>query len=257
MASETTLSVLDGLIKPSDAKLGCENPKTDTFKEDATYYSASSLDDLKSVKKECFNLRKMYMVTLPISIVSVITILYPSLYFPLLYDFNEHLPIDRLLHSPINNLTFCHTQYDILDRLRLSLCGVQDITVDIREFIYEKPTVKGIQFSKDEWLNFMTHVALIDYITRNGQISVSSHPNNNQLLDIKENNLTSCHTQYRVLDRLKITVCGDHKEVKVDIREFANEKPTIIGVQLSFFEWQDFMTYIGLVDFTVRNGSKI
>ena len=258
MTTETTLSALDGLIKPSDAKLISENPKTVTFQEDVTYYSPSSTDMLKPVKHWFLNSRNKYMATIPLLFVLVITILYPGLYFPLLYDLNGNVPIDRLLHhSTINNFTFCHTQYEIKDRLRISLCGVQEITVDLREFINEKPTLKGIQFSKDEWLNFMTHVALIDNVTRNGPMSVPSHPNNEQILNIKENNLTSCHTQFRVLDRLRATVCGDHKEVKVDLREFTDEKPTIIGVQLSFFEWQDFMTYIGLVDFTVRNGSKI
>ena len=203
------------------------------------------------------------MVALPLSIALIITVLYPGLYFPLLDHVNQNHPIDKLLHhSLMDNLTLCHTQYTILNRLRLSVCGIQDVTVDIRECVNETSTIKGIQLSKDEWLSFMTHVALVDYITRHGPMPVSSQyadhsSNNNQLIDIKEKNRTSCHTQYKVLDRLKITVCGENKEVLVDLREFDNAKPTIIGVQLSFFEWQDFMTYISLVDLTVQNGSKI
>lgn len=71
------------------------------------------------------------------------------------------------------------------------------------------------------------------------------------------NSNSSCHTQYNVLNRVKVNVCWVYKGVVVDIREFIGETPTIKGIQLSHLEWEDFMTYVGLIDYIVRNGPSI
>ena len=54
-----------------------------------------------------------------------------------------------------------------------------------------------------------------------------------------------------------VGVCWIYDGVAVDIREFVNEQPSIKGIQLSHLEWKDFMTYIGLIDYIVRNGPTI
>ena len=76
-----------------------------------------------------------------------------------------------------------------------------------------------------------------------------------QSLDTNRN--ASCHTQYNILERVRVSVCWVYNGVTVDIREFVNKKPSIKGIQLSNLEWEYFMTYIGLIDYIVRNGPSI
>ena len=52
MANETTSSVLDGLIKPSDPKLTCEKSETVTFQGDQIHTSVLSFDKT--------NIKQMY-----------------------------------------------------------------------------------------------------------------------------------------------------------------------------------------------------
>ena len=78
---------------------------------------------------------------------------------------NNNLAISSL------NSSLCHSQYTILHQIRVSICRIsKDTVVDIREFIQDHPTVNGIQFSFNEWTDFMSYIGLIDYMTRNGPI---------------------------------------------------------------------------------------
>ena len=64
----------------------------------------------------------------------------------------------------------CSTQYELGHRVRISICylGEDDPVVDIREFLANRPTIKGIQLTREEWKSFMNHVVLLDHIVKNG-----------------------------------------------------------------------------------------
>ena len=94
-------------------------------------------------------------------------------------------------------------------------------------------------------------------------LSINSQYKNNSPVDyeyypsLDTNRNSSCHTQYTILERVRVSVCWVYNGVAVDIREFVNKKPSIKGIQLTNLEWEDFMTYIGLIDYIVRNGPAI
>ena len=81
---------------------------------------------------------------------------------------NYH-PMDKTLK--INNIhDKCSAQYELGHRVRISIChlGGDDTIIDIREFLSSRPTIKGIQLTREEWKSFMNHVALVDHIVKNG-----------------------------------------------------------------------------------------
>ena len=62
------------------------------------------------------------------------------------------------------NSSECHIQFDLEDNIRMSLCYLKENNrlVDIRLFINEKPTIKGIQLTAKQWQNLMTYVELVN-----------------------------------------------------------------------------------------------
>ena len=65
----------------------------------------------------------------------------------------------------------------------------------------------------------------------------------------------NCDTEYPILSRLTVSLCQSEDKIFVDIREYLRSKPTINGVYLSGSEGIDFMTYVPLIDYKIRNGS--
>ena len=65
-----------------------------------------------------------------------------------------------------------------------------------------------------------------------------------------------CFMQYGLIDGIKVSLCGVKGEKKIDIRLFLNGKSTIKGIQLNEEQWMDFMSYIPVLDYTVRNNDS-
>lgn len=66
--------------------------------------------------------------------------------------------------------------------------------------------------------------------------------------------------QYKLIkDRLRISLCigSPMNTTHLDIREYSQNSPSIKGVTLSKLEFLDFMTYIPLIDWSVRNGQAV
>ena len=82
---------------------------------------------------------------------------------------NESLKISENLlksiyfESHLINSSVCHTQYQIVNDIRFSVCEIEKNTVvDIREFINSDPTIKGIQLPYSDFIDFMSNLALFD-----------------------------------------------------------------------------------------------
>ena len=65
-----------------------------------------------------------------------------------------------------------------------------------------------------------------------------------------------CFMQYGLIDGIKVSLCGVKREKKIDIRLFLNGKSTIKGIQLNEEQWMDFMSYIPVLDYTMRNNDS-
>ena len=75
--------------------------------------------------------------------------------------------IDRLLQAT-NNSTY-RAQYDLGDDVKITVCYPNNTTVvDIRQFLEDRATIKGIQLNIQQWNALMTYAALVDYIVRYG-----------------------------------------------------------------------------------------
>ena len=85
-------------------------------------------------------------------------------YFEYKLTTEKPTPIDR------HNNSKCHSQFDLEDSIRVSVCHISKIEqlVDIRVFINNKPTIKGIQLRPYQWENLLSYAALVDYKLRNG-----------------------------------------------------------------------------------------
>ena len=70
----------------------------------------------------------------------------------------------------VYNRNTCTFQYKLtFERVWISVCHLhKDIVVDIRQFINNKPSIKGIQLSVQEWNSLIDWSSVINYIVNDG-----------------------------------------------------------------------------------------
>ena len=205
-------------------------------------------------KKENLELSESYVNTMKfkislkrkiifcVSLFLSIILTFSSVYFPLIsfHDSNQHIDKSLNYKTVFNISNYCSKVFNIQDHLQLRVCDhLDNLVIDIREIVEEGNSIKGVQLSLSEWQSFLTCAPVIDYIIRKGSSSVPSrYKHNIQLNDILSDfsGNIQCHTRYNILNRLKLTVCGEFKEVLIDIREFSSDKPTILGIHLFYID---------------------
>ena len=68
-------------------------------------------------------------------------------------------PIDKTTVDRVNiSVGTCEIQFKLTYRIRVTLCyQYTEPIVDIREFLGERPTIKGIQLRRDEFIGILTN----------------------------------------------------------------------------------------------------
>ena len=89
------------------------------------------------------------------------------------FHHHHHHPIDKILKPEDYTInatrSSCSNQFELGYRVKISICYPEgDPVVDIREFLANRPTIKGIQLSKEEWGGLMNYAASVDHIVRYG-----------------------------------------------------------------------------------------
>ena len=119
----------------------------------------------------------------------------------------------------------------------VSLCKHEtSVIVDIRQFVRDKATRKGVWFGKDTWERFTLMIPDID------RAFLNSEP------EEKVNyTLGNCSHQFDLDPFWKISVCWYAREARVDMRYFLEDKPTGIGIWLDGIEWTDLQLYLSRI----------
>ena len=101
----------------------------------------------------------------------VIVILVLSLLWVILLTYVEYKSTTkRPSRIDSHNNSKCYSQYSLEDSVRVSVCKLSESEklVDIRVFIKDKPTIKGIQLRPHQWKNLLSYSGLIAYRLQNG-----------------------------------------------------------------------------------------
>ena len=83
-------------------------------------------------------------------------------------------PLETRIDNAENKTVFvrdtCGFRYKLkLERVWISVCYLQKTpVVDIRQFINNRPSIKGIQLSVQEWKSLLDWIPTVNYIVNNG-----------------------------------------------------------------------------------------
>ena len=79
--------------------------------------------------------------------------------------------IDNAENKTVFTRDTCGFQYKLkFERVWISVCYLQKTpVVDIRQFINNNPSIKGIQLSTQEWKSLLDWIPTVNYIVNNGR----------------------------------------------------------------------------------------